>query len=109
MSCRIISVRTLLSDKPQNYPYILAQRITDVEELLAALKIDRYSLVVHDWGGAIGCGLAGRSPERLKKLVLLNTGAFVRRIPWRIAAVKVLLLGEAVIRRLERLFVPLAA
>ena len=42
-----------LSDKPQNYPYILAQRITDVEELLAALKIDRYSLVVHDWGGAI--------------------------------------------------------
>ena len=98
-----------LSDKPQNYPYILAQRITDVEELLAALKIDRYSLVVHDWGGAIGCGLAGRSPERLKKLVLLNTGAFrSKRIPWRIAAVKVPLLGEAVIRGLNAFAGPAA-
>ena len=98
-----------LSDKPQNYAYTLAQRISDVEELLAALEIDRYSLVVHDWGGAIGCGLAGRSPERLKKLVLLNTGAFrSKRIPWRIAAVKVPLLGEAVIRGLNAFAGPAA-
>lgn len=98
-----------LSDKPQNYAYTLAQRITDVEELLAALKIDCYSLVVHDWGGAIGCGLAGRSPDQLKKLVLLNTGAFrSKRIPWRIAAVKTPLLGEAAIRGLNAFAGPAA-
>ena len=65
-----------LSDKPQDYNYTLVQRIEDVESLLDHLKIDQFSLVVHDWGGAIGCGLAGRRPDTLKKLVLLNTGAF---------------------------------
>ena len=98
-----------LSDKPQDYAYTLAQRITDVEELLGHLEIDRYSLVVHDWGGAIGCGLAGRSPDRLDKLVLLNTGAFrSKRIPWRIAAVKTPLLGEAAIRGLNAFAGPAA-
>ena len=65
-----------LSDKPQDYNYTLVQRIEDVESLLDHLKIDQFSLVVHDWGGAIGCGLAGRRPDTLQKLVLLNTGAF---------------------------------
>ena len=98
-----------LSDKPQNYAYTLEQRITDVEQLLKALEINRYSLVLHDWGGAIGCGLAGRSPERLEKLVLLNTGAFrSKRIPWRIAAVKTPLLGEAAIRGLNAFAGPAA-
>lgn len=98
-----------LSDKPQDYAYTLSQRIADVEQLLAALKIDRFRLVVHDWGGAIGCGLAGRSPERLEKLVLLNTAAFrSKRIPWRIAAVKMPLLGEAAIRGLNAFAGPAA-
>ncbi|MEC8279727.1 MAG: alpha/beta fold hydrolase, partial [Verrucomicrobiota bacterium] len=40
-----------LSDKPQDYNYTLVQRIEDVESLLDHLKIDQFSLVVHDWGG----------------------------------------------------------
>ena len=88
-----------LSDKPQDYLYTLEQRITDVEALLEHLGLKRFSLVVHDWGGAIGCGLAGRAPERLEKLVLLNTAAFCsKRIPWRIAAVKLPVWGEFLIR-----------
>ena len=91
-----------LSDKPQDYPYTLQRRIEDVGRLLDYLDIRRFSLVVHDWGGAIGCGLAGRRPAALDKLVLLNTGAFrSKRIPPRIAAVKVPLLGEAIIRGLN--------
>lgn len=98
-----------LSDKPQDYTYTLEQRISDVSALLEYLAIERYNLVVHDWGGAIGCGLAGRAPERLDKLVLLNTAAFCsKRIPWRIAAVKVPVLGEFLIRGLNAFAGPAA-
>lgn len=91
-----------LSDKPQDYPYTLKRRIEDVERLLDYLDIKSFSLIVHDWGGAIGCGLAGRRPEALDKLVLLNTAAFIsKRIPMRIASIKVPLFGEAVIRGLN--------
>lgn len=91
-----------LSDKPRDYSYTLARRIEDVERLVDHLAITEFSLVVHDWGGAIGCGLAGRRPRALQKLVLLNTGAFrSKRIPLRIAAIKVPLFGEAVIRGLN--------
>lgn len=91
-----------LSDKPADYNYTLAQRIEDVEFLLSSLGIDRFSLVVHDWGGAIGCGVAGQNPERVEKLVLLNTAAFTsKRIPWRIAAVKIPFIGEGIIRGLN--------
>jgi pimeloyl-ACP methyl ester carboxylesterase len=91
-----------LSDKPQDYPYTLKRRIEDMERLLDHLDIQRFSLVVHDWGGAIGSGLAGRRPEALDKLVLLNTGAFrSKRIPLRIASIKLPVLGEAIIRGLN--------
>ncbi|NCG08875.1 MAG: alpha/beta fold hydrolase [Verrucomicrobia bacterium] len=98
-----------LSDKPQDYPYTLEQRISDVSALLGHLAIERYSLVVHDWGGAIGCGLAGRTPERLESLVLLNTAAFCsKRIPLRIGAVKLPILGEFMIRGLNAFAGPAA-
>ena len=91
-----------LSDKPRDYPYTLERRIEDVERLVNHLEISHFSLVVHDWGGAIGCGLAVRHPESLKKLVVLNTAAFrSKRIPWRIAAVKVPVIGEFIIRGLN--------
>ncbi len=47
-----------LSDKPQDYPYCLAQHIENLESLICHLQIDRFSLIVHDWGGAIGIGCA---------------------------------------------------
>lgn len=91
-----------LSDKPQRYPYTLKQRIDDVELLIHRLGLETYSLVVHDWGGAIGCGLAVRRPSAVNKIVLLNTAAFLsKRIPWRIAAIKVPVLGEFIIRGLN--------
>jgi haloalkane dehalogenase len=91
-----------LSDKPENYPYTLKQRIDDVEALVLSLGLQSYSLIVHDWGGAIGCGLAARRPDAVDKLVLLNTAAFCSmRIPLRIAAIKIPVVGEFVIRALN--------
>lgn len=91
-----------LSDKPQNYAYTLEQRIRDVELLVNRLGLERYSLVLHDWGGAIGSGLAGKYPEAVDKIVYMNTGAFrSKRIPLRIAAIKIPLIGECIIRALN--------
>lgn len=88
-----------LSDKPQNYPYLLQNHIDNVERLLADLKINRYSLVVHDWGGAIGMGVAALDPTRLETLVVLNTAAFrSRRIPLRINICRIPYLGDIIIR-----------
>lgn len=72
-------IGTGLSDKPDDagYDYTLSNRIDDLEALLESLGIlENITLVVHDWGGMIGMGYAARHPERIKRLVFLNTAAF---------------------------------
>ncbi len=51
-----------LSDKPADYEYTLARRTDDVVDLLVSLQLQNIDLVVHDWGGAIGFGVAGQRP-----------------------------------------------
>jgi len=68
-----------LSDKPADsqYEYTLKSRVDDLEALLEHLELrENITLVVHDWGGMIGMAYASRHPERIKRLVVLNTGAF---------------------------------
>lgn len=68
-----------LSDKPDDsrYEYSLRQRVADLEALLDHLDLhDNLTLIVHDWGGMIGMAFAHRHPERIKRLVILNTAAF---------------------------------
>ena len=91
------------SDKPQDWPYRLADHIANLETLLnERLRLPRLSLVVHDWGGAIGMGYAVRHPERIEKLVVLNTAAFLmNRCPWRIRASRLPGLGAVAIRGLN--------
>jgi len=88
-----------LSEKPENYDYSLATRTADVEALIDRLGVKHIDLVVHDWGGAIGCGVAGRRPERVGRIVILNTAAFVSpHLPARIALCKAPLLGPLLVR-----------
>jgi haloalkane dehalogenase len=91
-----------LSDKPQTYPYTLAQHIDNLERLLDALKLESIDLVLHDWGGAIGMGAALRKPSRVRKIVVLNTAAFLAsRVPFRINVCKLPLFGALAIRGLN--------
>jgi pimeloyl-ACP methyl ester carboxylesterase len=67
------------SDKPgdDRYDYTLARRVDDLERLVDHLGIsENITLVLHDWGGMIGMAYAVRHPERIKRLVVLNTAAF---------------------------------
>jgi len=67
------------SDKPgdDRYDYTLSRRVDDLEQLLDNLGVTKnITLVVHDWGGMIGMAYAVRHPERIARIVILNTGAF---------------------------------
>ncbi len=88
-----------MSDKPQKYNYRLAQHINNLEILLEKLRLKDITLVLHDWGGAIGMGWAIRHPERVKGIVVLNTAAFLLpRIPFRINICRVPILGDIAVR-----------
>lgn len=91
------------SDKPQHHPYRLGNHLDNLDHLLAALVPDGpVRLIVHDWGGAIGMGWAGRHPERVAGAVVLNTAAFPSpRLPLRIAVCRWPLLGALLVRGLN--------
>ena len=91
-----------LSDKPQDYPYTLATHIDNLTALIRQLGLREASLMVHDWGGAIGMGFAGRHPEMIRSLVITNTAAFPStRIPLRIRVCRLPWLGAFLVRGLN--------
>jgi haloalkane dehalogenase len=91
-----------LSAKPESYEYTLESRIRDIEALVAFLGLRKVHLVVHDWGGAIGLGFAGRHPELIGRIVILNTAAFPSsRIPLRIALCRIPYFGALLVRGLN--------
>jgi haloalkane dehalogenase len=78
-----------LSSKPPAslYDYSLKSRVDDLEALLDHLGLkENLTLVVHDWGGMIGMAFAARHPERIRRIIASNTGAFPlpksKRLPW---------------------------
>ena len=87
------------SDKPQDYPYTLSRHIDNLEKLADHLELDDITLVVHDWGGAIGMGFAVRHPERIRRLVIFNTAAFLSsEIPLSLSLCRIPGFGAIAIR-----------
>jgi haloalkane dehalogenase len=90
------------SDKPANYDYRLAQHVSNLERLAQQLQLERITLALHDWGGPIGLGFAARQPQRIARLLLLNTSAFTgMRAPWRIRICRAPGLGALAVRGLN--------
>ena len=61
------------SDKPEGVEDYKTDRI--VEDLIAladALGLERFTLVGHDWGGAVAWLAALRHPDRIERLVIVN-------------------------------------
>ena len=91
-----------LSDKPQGFSYTLANHIEHLNGLLDHLEVERYSLVVHDWGGPIGLGCAVQHPGRIEKIMILNTAAFrSARIPLRIRVCRWPVVGRLIVKGLN--------
>ncbi len=88
-----------LSDKPQDFDYTLGEHIRNLRALVDSLKLKRIHLIVHDWGGPIGLGTMLPQADKLGKVVILNTAAFADpRIPLRIRACRIPVLGEVIVR-----------
>jgi haloalkane dehalogenase len=97
-----------LSDKPgdEQYDYRLSRRVDDLGALLEHLGIrGRITLVLHDWGGMIGMAYAHRHPERIGRIVVMNTAAFRmpagKKIPWQIGIIRNTFLGPLLARGLN--------
>ncbi len=70
-----------LSDRPVDaeYGFRLQDRLDDLESFIDGLALQQpLTRVVHVWGGMIGAAWAVRHPERLARLVVLNTAAFLK-------------------------------
>ena len=84
-----------LSDKPdvKQYDYRLKSRVDDLETLIDHLELkEKITLVLHDWGGIIGMAYALRHLERIDRIVIMNTSAFLppkgKKLPLRLWLVK---------------------
>ena len=70
------------SDKPtrtRDYSYDFHYR--SIERLVDELDLRETTVVMQDWGGPIGLRLAVEHPERVARLVILNTGIGAGRAP----------------------------
>jgi haloalkane dehalogenase len=106
-----------LSEKPARPgDYSIEGHVADVGALVEALDLQELTLVLHDWGGPIGLGVAVRSPERVARLVVLNTFVPYRPpvdggLPAPLRLVRLPVVGELLVQGFaifNRLLLPLA-
>ena len=60
------------SAAPQDRTYWLQDHIDNLERLVLALDLRDLTLVMHDFGGPAGMGLAIRHPHRIKRIISVN-------------------------------------
>ncbi|MDQ2630017.1 MAG: haloalkane dehalogenase [Actinomycetota bacterium] len=65
------------SDKPTDLGWYTYDRHVELmAALLEELDLRNATAVVHDWGGPIGLRLAAEHPDRISRLVIMETGPF---------------------------------
>ena len=73
---RVIAVDHLgfgLSERPADFPYTPEAHTEVLREVIDRLRLTRFALAVHDYGGPIALPIAVAEPERISSLVLMNT------------------------------------
>ncbi len=70
------------SDKPTELGWYTYERHTELAaNLLDELDLRDATVVVHDWGGPIGLRCAVERPERIARIVIMDTGLFTGEQP----------------------------
>jgi pimeloyl-ACP methyl ester carboxylesterase len=69
------------SDKPAGFDYSIGGYDRFIEAFADHVGLERFSLVVHDWG-AVGLAFAQRFPERIERLVVLTSVPFLPGYRW---------------------------
>lgn len=60
------------SATPSDRSYWLQDHIDNLERFVLALDLRAITLVMHDFGGPVGMGLAARHPDRIRRIVSVN-------------------------------------
>jgi haloalkane dehalogenase len=70
------------SEKPTDPGwYSYDRHVASIRSLVEALELRRLTIVVQDWGGPIGMRIAAEAPDRVDRLVVLNTAVGAGRMP----------------------------
>jgi haloalkane dehalogenase len=72
-----------LSDKPREWNYLPESHAENFRRFIEQLELERFVLVVNDWGGPIALSYALDHPERIRHAVITNTWMWsVRKDPY---------------------------
>ena len=69
------------SGKGSSFDYSIDGYADFLEAFVELMELERFSLVVHDWGG-VGLALAQRRPRSLERLVIINCVPFLPGYRW---------------------------
>jgi haloalkane dehalogenase len=61
------------SETPKDRTYWLQDHVGNLEQLVLELDLKNITIVMHDFGGPTGMGLAIRHPDRIARLIAINT------------------------------------
>lgn len=65
------------SDTPKNYGFTPQEHVEWISELLFEhLKLEKFIIVVQDWGGPTGLSVATNNPDKVLAIVISNTWAW---------------------------------
>jgi len=76
------------SETPTNRDYTLKSHTENLTGLIDDLALDSVTLVMQDWGGPIGTAFAIRNPEKVSRLVYMNTLAGYGKVPKEVTRIR---------------------
>lgn len=62
-----------LSDHPEHDHFRAVYRVSEVEFVYQQLNLNRFSIIMHDWGGAIGTSFLQNHLDKVDKVIYFNT------------------------------------
>jgi haloalkane dehalogenase len=92
-----------MSSAPAGYRFTPREHSVVLERFVDRLALTELTLMVQDWGGPVGLGLAGRRPELLRRLIIGNTFAWPLNNEFRVRMFSALM-GGPIGRTLNRWF-----
>jgi haloalkane dehalogenase len=76
------------SETPKDREYTLQSHTENLSNLIDSLELNNITFVMQDWGGPIGTAYTVRNPERVSRLVYMNTLAGYGRVPDGISEIR---------------------
>ena len=92
-----------MSSAPAGYRFTPREHSAVLERFVDRLALTELTLMVQDWGGPVGLGLAGRRPELVRRLIIGNSFAWPLNSEFRVRMFSALMggpIGRTLNRRL---------